>query len=88
MHFLRELLKESNDIVDICIGYDDHCSVYRLPKSTLSKLAQMNKVDLINDFIVGQGKYISSKDDQGDLFLDLTNNDVASFHEQIAELDE
>ncbi len=74
--------------VDICIGYDDHCSVYRVPESELSNLKTFKKSDAANDAIMAVGKRVPHKGDpcdKGEIFLDNTSeiNDTKEFILQI-----
>lgn len=90
---LRELMREADKIemVEITIGYDDHCSVYLVPVAALDKLSKMKNSGDVNDTIVDNynRKYTGDDDpcDKGEIFLDNTEhtNSLDKFHQQIRD---
>ena len=86
-HLFQEL-KESEESVDIAIGYDDHTSVYRLPIVQLKAAMKIDNADDLNDFIIDKGYAVDDADSHIDrnIFFDLTNNDIAEFRSQAKEV--
>lgn len=90
---LKELLREADKIemVEITIGYDDHCSIYLVPVAALDKLSKMKNSGDVNDTIVDNynRKYTGDNDpcDKGEIFLDNTEhtNSLDEFRQQIKD---
>lgn len=75
-----------SETLKICIGYDDHMSVYAVTKEMADTLMGMYDTDKINDYIVGEGTYLDVTPDQfGDAFLDITDDSSLDwFHDEMA----
>lgn len=80
--------KQQEQTVDVTIGFDDHCSVYRVPYITLVDLARINNVEQLVDAIIGNGTLIDWDNpcDKGDVFLTLDERDLEEFRLSIREL--
>jgi hypothetical protein len=83
-------LKEAEEIVEVSIGYDDHCSVYAITKRELKSCSKMTNADDINDFITKNGKRLNYKKpcESGEIFFDYEFNDISEFRSQINEAED
>ncbi len=82
-HVLGSFLATTDQYdVDITIGYDDHCSSYRITLKELRRLIRSNNIDEINSFIVDNGEYVSDSCEYKEIFLDLVNRDLDEFKRQ------
>jgi len=84
---VKEILKEGTDDIEVVIGYDDHCSTYLVSPKHLAAMLNIKDADDLNDYIIDNGKGQDSEScEDGDIFFDLLNKDVAEFHTQIKEV--
>jgi hypothetical protein len=59
--------------IQICIGFDDHMSVYSVTREQAEDLQDLADVSMISDYIVDHGTYVDAGiNDTGDVFLDTT----------------
>jgi len=86
MNVMNEGIATTDSTVTIAVGYDDHISVYELPASSLADLYRMDDGDDINDYIVDNGKHVSDSEEDGEIFFDLTNDDIAEFRHQLKDM--
>ena len=71
--------------VDICVGYDDHCTVRRVDHQLLGHLLTLKTADQINDFIINHGQVVSNDCGRGDIFFDMMNRDITELRQQVQD---
>ena len=61
-------------MITICIGFDDHVSVYDIPRSVAEELQGMYDITSIANGIIDQGRLhdVPDANNLGDAFLDTT----------------
>ena len=79
----RTYKNKPEEIVEIAIGFDDHCSTYDVPHSALTQLASLTDMQQIIDAIIDY-EYVNNSC-EGEIFLDATNPGLGEFKQQIAD---